>query len=225
MSRKRLLLKSLSRLSRLSDMTDKQPTDWERIEQLYRAGLLSVREIAAACGVSHTAINKRVKTGGWERDLKAKIQAKADSLVSKAEVSSKVSTEALATERGIVEANAQVIADIRIAHRTDIGRSRRLAIKLLDELESITDAGGMLREMIEQLEDDEGPSALLEVAQKVAGLPGRSKIAKELSETLKNLIALERQAYDVGAEKPGDDRSQLTEEELDRRIAKLAGQG
>src|SRR5471030_2883044 len=39
-------------------MTTKQP-DWERIEQLFRAGLLSVREIAAACGVSHTAINKR----------------------------------------------------------------------------------------------------------------------------------------------------------------------
>ena len=59
-------------------MTDKQPTDWERIEQLYRAGLLSVREIAATCGVSHTAINKRAKAGSWDRDLKAKIQAKAD---------------------------------------------------------------------------------------------------------------------------------------------------
>lgn len=92
-------------------MTTKQP-DWERIEQLFRAGLLSVREIAAACGVSHTAINKRSKTEGWDRDLNAKIKAKADSLVSKREVSTKVSTETLATERGIVEANAEVIADI-----------------------------------------------------------------------------------------------------------------
>ncbi len=52
-----------------------------------------------------------------------------------------------------------------------------------------------------------------------------SKDAEVRRTRLKNLIALERQAYDVGAEKPGDDRSQLTEEELDRRIAKLAGQG
>lgn len=206
-------------------MTEKTATDWERVEQLYRAGLLSVREIAASCGVSHTAINKRAKNAGWERNLKAKIQAKADALVSKAEVSKQVSTEALATERGIVEANAQVIADIRIAHRTDIGRSRRLAIKLLDELESITDANGTLREMIAQLEDDEGPSALLEVAQKVAGLPGRSKIAKELSETLKNLIALERQAYSINDEAPApDDHSNLTDEEIGRRIAQLANQ-
>ena len=208
-------------------MTDKQPTDWERIEQLYRAGLLSVREIAATCGVSHTAINKRAKAGSWDRDLKAKIQAKADSLVSKAEVSKEVSTQALATERGIVEANAQVIANIRIAHRTDIGRSRRLANKLLDELEGLTDNRDLFERLGELLrsEDDKGQDKRNDLYMKVIDLPARTKTMKELAETLKNLIALERQAYDVGAEKPGDDRSQLTEEELDRRIAKLAGQG
>ncbi|OPA84289.1 hypothetical protein BFW86_24405 [Pseudomonas fluorescens] len=208
-------------------MTDKQPTDWERIEQLYRAGVLSVREIAASCGVSHTAINKRAKANSWDRDLKAKIQAKADSLVSKAEVSTQVSTEALATERGIVEANAQVIAGIRIAHRTDIGRSRRLANKLLDELEGLTDNRDLFDRLGELLrdEDDKGQDKRNDLYMKVIDLPTRTKTMKELAETLKNLIALERQAYDVGAEKQGDDRSQLTEEELDRRIAKLAGQG
>lgn len=208
-------------------MTDKQPTDWERIEQLYRAGLLSVREIAATCGVSHTAINKRAKAGSWDRDLKAKIQAKADSLVSKAEVSKEVSTQALATERGIVEANAQVIANIRIAHRTDIGRSRRLANKLLDELEGLTDNRDLFDRLGELLrdEDDKGQDKRNDLYMRVIDLPVRTKTMKDLADTLKNLIALERQAYDVGAEKPGDDRSQLTEEELDRRIAKLAGQG
>jgi hypothetical protein len=206
-------------------MTEKTAPDWERIEHLYRAGLLSIREIAAACGVSHTAINKRAKAHSWERDLSAKIQAKADSLVSKAEVSKQVSTEQLATERGIVEANAQVIADIRIAHRADIGRSRRLATKLLDELEGLTDEQGTLKELIAQLKDSEDvDTSMLELASKMASLPSRTKTMKELAETLKNLIALERQAYDVGAEQPSDDRSKLTEEELDRRIAKLSGQ-
>ena len=171
--------------------------DWERIEQLYRAGLLSVREIAASCGISHTAIQKKAKACSWERDLRAKITAKADSLVAKAEVATQVATEALETERGIVDANAKVIADIRMAHRSDIGRSRRLANKLLSELEAMTDENGTLRELIDQLKDDEGPAALLEAAEKMASLPGRSKIIKELSETLKTLIALERQAYDL----------------------------
>lgn len=188
-------------------MTDKKPTDWERIEQLYRAGLLSVREIAVTCGTSHTAINKRAKVHGWERDLKAKIKAKADALVSKAEVSTKVSTETLATERGIVDANAQVIADIRIAHRTDIGRSRRLANKLLDELEGLTEEQGTLKELIAQLKDSvEGAdmSGVLALASKMSSLPSRTKTMKELAETLRNLVILERQAYGIDAT-PEDD--------------------
>ena len=206
-------------------MTDKQPTDWERIEQLYRAGLLSIREIAASCGVSHVAIQKRAKRDGWVRDLAAKIKAKADSLVTRDTVTSVFTKEQAVTERGIVEANAQVIANVRIAHRTDIGRSRRLANKLLDELEGLTDNRHLFEQLGDLLrsEDDKGQDKRNDLYMKVIDLPSRSKTMKELAETLKNLIALERQAYDVGAEKPGDDRSQLTEEELDRRIAKLAG--
>lgn len=186
-------------------MTDKQAPDWERIEQLYRAGLLSVREIAATCGVSHTAINKRAKAGNWDRDLKAKIKAKADALVSKAEVSTKVSTETVATERVIVEANAQVIADIRMAHRTDIGRSRRLANKLLDELEGLTDNRDLFEQLGELLraEDDNGQDKRNDLYMKVIDLPARTKTMKELAETLKNLITLERQAYDLSNEGGG----------------------
>jgi hypothetical protein len=204
-------------------VSEKLAPDWERIEHLYRAGLLSIREIAAACGVSHTAINKRAKVHGWERDLQAKIQAKADSLVSKAEVSKQVSTEQLATERGIVEANAQVIANIRMAHRGDIGRYRRLANKLLEELEDLTDNKQLFEELGEILHNPED-TRLSDAYHKVIALPTRTKTMKELGETLKSLISLERQAYDVGAEPPKDDRGDLTEEELDRRIAKLAGQ-
>ena len=54
----------------------KTAPDWERIEADYRAGLLSVREIAASQGITHGAINKRAKRDGWERDLSAKIKAK-----------------------------------------------------------------------------------------------------------------------------------------------------
>jgi hypothetical protein len=180
--------------------------DWERIEQLFRAGLLSVREIASACGVSHTAINKRAKAEGWERDLKAKIKAKADSLVSKREVSSKVSTEQLATERGIVEANAEVIANIRMAHRSDITRSRRIANKLLDELEGLTDNRDLFDQLGELLrsEDDNGQDRRNDLYQKIIDLPGRSKVMKEMADTLKTLLALERQAYDLDS---GDDDS------------------
>lgn len=202
-------------------MTEKAAPDWELIESLYRAGLLSVREIATAQGVSHTAIQKKAKAGNWERDLKAKIKAKADSLVAKAEVATKVATEKLATEKGIVDGNAQVVADIRMAHRKDIGRNRTLALKMLEELEAMTDNRELfaqLRDIIDRVDGDEdGKSDAYEKMQQAfrgaLSLPGRVKMSKELSETLRVLIALERQAYNID--------EGANEESYEDRLARL----
>lgn len=195
-------------------MTAKQ-SDWEAIERAYRAGVLSVREIASAHEVSHTAINKRAKREGWDRDLKAKIKAKADALVSRREVSTEVSSKQAETEREIIELNAEVIANIRLAHRGDISRSRRLTNKLLDELESLTDEQGTIKELIEQLkdgdhEDGEAMADVLALAKKMSALPARTKTMKELAETLKTLVALERQAYDLDVKQGGNEEDTLS---------------
>ncbi|MPT24533.1 MAG: hypothetical protein E2577_17040 [Starkeya sp.] len=192
-------------------MTTKQP-DWEAIERAYRAGVLSVREIAAAHEVSHTAINKRAKREGWDRDLKAKIKAKADALVSKREVSTEVSSKQAETEREIIELNAEVIANIRMAHRGDISRSRRLTNKLLDELEGLTDNRGLFEELGELMRnpDDNGQDKRNDLYNKIIDLPGRTKTMKELAETLKTLVALERQAYDLDAKQGGSEEDTLS---------------
>ena len=108
--------------------------DWEAIESAYRAGVLSVRELAGKYGISHQAINKRTKKDGWERDLKAKVQAKADALVAKREVARQVATESTISERQLIEATAEVIATVRMEHRGDIRRARELTNTLFDEL-------------------------------------------------------------------------------------------
>lgn len=175
----------------------KAAPDWERIEADYRAGLLSVREIAAAHGITHGAINKRKIRDGWERDLTARIQAKADALVSKREVSTAVSAERVATDRLIVEANAEAIARVRLAHRADIARSRALAMSLLGELEQQT-ADPNLFESLGELVLETGPEAeskLLEAYRRVLSTPGRIEGMKKLADTLKTLIGLEREAY------------------------------
>ena len=192
-------------------MTIKQP-DWEAIERAYRAGVLSIREIASTQGITHGAVNKRAKRDGWERDLKAKIKAKADALVSRRTVSTEVSTKAADTEREIIELNAEVIANIRMAHRGDISRSRRLTIKLLDELEGLTDN----RELFDQLgelmrnPDDNGQDKRNDLYAKVIDLPGRTKTMKELAETLKTLVSLERQAYDLDIKAGGNESEELS---------------
>lgn len=178
---------------------EKKPIDWERIEYDYRAGILSVREISEARGVSHTAVNKKAKQLGWERDLKAKIKAKADALVSKAEVSKEVSSRRVATEKETVDSNAKLLADVRMSHRKDISRFRNLASKMLAELEGVTDNQDLFDELGELMRspDDKGQDRRNDLYQRVIDLPSRSKTMKEMSDTLKTLIGLERDAYDI----------------------------
>jgi hypothetical protein len=188
----------------------KAAPDWERIEADYRAGLLSVREIAAAHGISHTAIQKRAnKEPKWERDLGKRIQAKADALVASREVASQVAAETKVSDRLIVEANAEVIASIRLAHRKDISRSRTLAMALLGELEQQTGNLELFEQLGELLrrEDDKGVDRLNDLYQKIISTPGRIDGMKKLAETLKNLIGLEREAYGlkIGEDGGGED--------------------
>lgn len=179
--------------------------DWERIEGDYRAGLLSLREIATRDGsVTEGAIRKRAKRDGWERDLGAKIKARADALVRKAEVR-KVSTQLTpVSTQQIVEVNAQVIAQVRGEHRSDISRGRALAMKLLSELEHEAGDPALFAQLGELMrkEDEKGIDKLNDAYLKVISLPGRIEGVRKLAETLKNLIALEREAYDI---RPADD--------------------
>jgi hypothetical protein len=177
----------------------KKPTDWERIEADYRAGLLSVREIAATHGITHGAINKRAKRDGWVRDLSAKIKAKAEELVSKREVSTAVSTERVATDRAIIEANAEVIANVRLAHRKDIGRARTLAMDLLAELEEQTSHREVVAKLGELLSSGEDalPEKMMNAFHAITSLPGRTKTMKDLGDTLHKLISLERETYNI----------------------------
>ena len=41
--------------------------DWEGIETAYRAGVMSLREIASQHSISHVSINKRAKKEGGGR--------------------------------------------------------------------------------------------------------------------------------------------------------------
>lgn len=196
-------------------MADKQP-DWERIEQLFRAGVLSLREIAAACpGSNHVAIARRAKKFGWVQDLSAKIKAKANDLVTRRTVTADVTAERAVTDRAVIELNAEVIANVRMAHRGDISRGRRLTNMLLDELESLTEEQGTIKELIAQLKDGDRDDAdamsdILALAQKMGALPSRTKTMKELAETLKTLVALERQAYDLDVKAGGSDAEELS---------------
>lgn len=167
----------------MTEATKKEPrkaVDWDLIEIDYRAGMKSLRQIADEHGITHGAVNKHAKGKKWPRDLSAKIHAAADAKVSKAAVSAEVSAEKVATEQAVVEANAEIQYRIRLEHRADIGRTRKLFQALLGEMET---------------------------AQQKMAIGGRIDGSKRLAEMLEKIIRLERQAFgiDDAASRPDEE--------------------
>jgi len=186
---------------------EKKVIDWEAIEKDWRAGIKSVLQISKEYGLSHTAINKRFKKLGVPRDLKAKIKAKADAMVSIAMVSASVSTETKFNEVEIIEANATIQANALLDHRTDIKRHRALSISLLAEIEAETSNPELFEQLGEMLAkpDDKGNDKLNELYRRVISTPSRIDSMKKLAETLKTLVALERQSLGLDDDKKPDD--------------------
>ncbi|MBT0422448.1 hypothetical protein [Morganella morganii] len=187
--------------------------DWEAIESAYRAGVMSLREIASQHDISEGAIRKRAKRDDWSRDLNAKIKARSDDMVRKQEVRRQVRTETTLSERVLIEATAEVITNVRMEHRGDIRRARELANVLFDELSAECADVAALEKLGELMiePDDNGRDKLNELYHAVISLPERVKSAKALSETLKNLIGLERQAYGLDDMQPNKTASQLSD--------------
>ena len=182
----------------------KAPPDWERIELDYRAGIKSLREIAANHpGTNHVAIARKAKAEGWTRDLSERIKAKAEDLVTRAAVTADVTANRAVTEKQVVEANAQDQASVRLSQRKDIQRKRSIVARLMDELEAqvgpenaalLADLGEMMRSP-----DDAGQDKLNDLYRRIISLPERAKTAKTLAETLRITVDMERQAFGMDA--------------------------
>lgn len=165
-----------------------------------------MREIANEHGISEGAIRKRAKRDDWTRNLAAKVQARADALVRKEMVRTEVRTDITASEKQTIEIGATVVARVKISQRTDILRCKTLAMRLLEELEQQTAQVPELAQLGELMAkpDDKGVDKLNELYHKIISLPVRTKTMKDLSDTLKTLIGLERQAYGM-EDGDGDD--------------------
>lgn len=180
---------------------DKSSPNWEAIERDYRVGVRAVTAIAQEHGITEGAIRKRAKRDGWVRDLNAKVRAKADDLVRKAEVRAQVREDQRLTESRQIEVEANIQKGVRLAQRADIKRSRALCMRLLTELEKQTDQVPELQELGEILRcpDDKGQDKLNDIYQAVISLPERTKTMKALAEALRILVSLEREAFGIDA--------------------------
>lgn len=149
--------------------------DYGRIEPGWRAGKLSVQQLAeeyeadTGQSVARSAIQKHFRNLGIPRDLSAKIESKAAAMVAGAMVAGKVAVtgdETLPAEAAIINSAATTSANVQLSHRADIRLLRMRTQQYQQELDKCPD-----------------------------DLAKRVSILKSLSETHCRLIAAEREAY------------------------------
>jgi hypothetical protein len=158
----------------------KDPTDWALIEREYRAGQLSIAEIARQSGITRGAIQKRAKRDGWARDLLPAVQAKVkDKLVRDAAPEGALEAEA-------VDAAAARAVEVVRQHRGLLARLNAIARRLMTDVDLY-----LTQEIavIPWLKRDEG---ITTVVLRIAQALGKS-------------VPLERQAFSVGV---GEDKPQ-----------------
>ena len=172
----------------------REPVDWDAMEPEWRAGLVSVLQLSRDYGVSRAGIIKHWDKEGVERDLLAKIQARAEALVTHDAVTPKVTPEQRVTERNVVEANAQVVADTILRHRADVKRAIDVVVLLWGLIEAELGSPEQFEHIGEIMSspDEFGNDKLNDMYKAALSLPQEVKNVKRLVEALKLLVELER---------------------------------
>jgi hypothetical protein len=169
--------------------------DWEAIEKEYSLGQKSIRALASEFSISHTAIQKRIKKEGWVQDKSKEVRqkTKAGLLSCQKEVANEVATPTREDIQKAVQSNIEIIR----SHRKSIGRGRELVEVLSLQLAAAADSREELKPTIEAETSGPNQAARRNSMLKAVALPSHATILRDLSTALKNLIPLERQAFNL----------------------------
>lgn len=188
--------------------------DWESIERDFRAGVLSIREVAKLHDVSDTAIRKKAKAQDWQRDLTDKVNEKVRTEL----VRNEVRTADPQTEREIVEVAAATVVQVVRGHRGRIRQGNELVELLTKQLIDVAGKRDEFEEEIEiQCADDKSSERYARL-MKAVSLGNHASIAVNLANATKTWVGLERQAFNIK-----DDAGPSPEDAITGLIAAING--
>ena len=172
---------------------ERSKVDWEAVEKLYRAGLLSLREIGKAHAVSEGMIRKKAKQLGWQRDLTARVEEKVRNEL----VRDTVRNVDPRTDAQIVEEAAAAVVLVVREHKTRIRQGHSLVELLTNQL---TEAAGMREELESEIEDmteEDRTNERRAKLMKAVSIGTHASTALNLANAAKIWIGLERQAFSI----------------------------
>lgn len=206
--------------------------DWESIEGEYRAGVFSVREIAKRYKITEGAVRKRANKERWLRDLTTQVHAAVRSQLirdaadepepapaaeskGKRQDRPKEEEKKPKSEREIIAAAATTVAKVINVHRSDIAKGRGIVELLFDQLH---DAAGNRHEIEDTIYEEEKKSGERRYRMlRAVSLPMHAATVRDLSQAMRNLVMLEREAYNI------DDAPAAEPEQAQAVTAKVAG--
>lgn len=177
------------------------------IEPLYRAGKLSNCEICRQYEedhkgqkkwkptVSESAIRKRAKEKGWEKNLASKVKQQVKENLVRHEVRDLHNSHQVASDQEIIKKAAEVGSGVILRHRSEIKALLAIEDQLLSQIETAQKSymanyqGQIISQEVE-----------LTVKEKSATL-------KDLADVRAKRIALERQAYNLDEDGAGTSKS------------------
>lgn len=188
-------------------------TDWKKIERLYRAGLLSIREIAREMNITEGDIRYHAKKHGWKRDLtqEARQAYRTKTVQNLAKVFDsgdlKNQLDSI-TDEEIIEEAARTQIEVVRQHQKTLGAGHSLTMRLLNELDTVTSHTDELERAIV---DTTAPNRRAGL-QRAISLGARATTLRDLAAAARLWVTLERQAFNIVDDRDkGEDQKKLDE--------------
>lgn len=204
-----------------------------KVKAAYRAGIDSVRGIAAEHNVSEAWIRKVAKLEGWSRDLSSQVRARAEEIVRShaqgmrtleavAENLAGATLTEQAAEAAAVETAAQQQAQAAMLQRTRTDRLFTLAETLIGEVEQSALSPDAREALVDALRggdlDDAEIKCLTKAIADLGERGGRVDDLKKLVEAHAKLVGVQRLVLKMDEKAGGGDAMDV----LDRMLADAA---
>lgn len=189
--------------------------DWELIEREYRTGRFSLAQLEARHGVNRSNISRRAKKYDWKKDLSGRVRERTQEKIARVSLPPEAQEALAEQDDAIIEFAANENAAVVKGHRNTLERFRGIADRYVTMLEAQLAEGKI------KVDLPTGGVAEIDIPLEYVG-----KCMGHGTQALERVVKLERQNYglDLKDDDPKAPEAELTDDELEARIAKLQQQ-
>ena len=193
----------------------------QKAGRLYRAGVLTVVEVAKQCGISTNTLNKWANDYGWKRDFAKRVREAAGSLEAAKIASEYVSQTNPISDDEAVEAAARIQVEVTSRHKKDLITAVDLQMQLIGELQIVSSHVDKLEEFIKDETKDDKTGQRRATMQAAIGIGTRMKAMQAASNSLTALIKTQRLVYRIADKGESDEAGY---EEMLKKVLGTDGQ-